>query len=85
MAEDAAMKTEIYGPLPYETEHLAELLKLVPLDAKHVVVQAPHRRPVDIKACQRPGCLELAASVDNSKFIFYSHHPTKGTDVKFQS
>jgi hypothetical protein len=85
MAEDAAMKTEIYGPLPYETEHLAELLKLIPLDAKNVVVQAPHRRPVDIKACQRPGCLELAASVDNSKFIFYTSMPDGKVVVKYQS
>jgi hypothetical protein len=79
------MKVEIYGPLPYETEHLAELLKLIPLDAKHVAIQAPHRRPMHLKTCQRPGCLELAASIDNSKFIFYTSAPDGKVDVKFQS
>lgn len=79
------MKLEIYGPLPYEYEHLTALLKLVPEDAKHVVIQAPHRREVHLKACQRPDTLEYAASVDSQKFIFYSHHPVHGLTVKFQS
>ena len=77
------MKLEIYGPLPYEYEHLTELLKLVPADTKHVLIQAPYRRPIDLKACQRPDTLEYSASIDNAKFIFYSHHPTKGTVVKY--
>ncbi len=79
------MKLEIFGPLPYEHDHLVALIKLVPEDAKHVIIQAPYRRAVDLKACQRPNTLEYVASVDNAKFIFYSHHPTKGVDVKFQS
>jgi hypothetical protein len=75
------MKIEIYGP-EVEPEHLAALLAQVPKDAQHVLIQAPLRRALDLKACQRPNTLEYVASVDNKTFIFYSHHPVNGVTVK---
>jgi len=76
------MKVEIFGPYPYEFEHLSALLQLIPPEAKHVIIQAPYRRDPYLKACQRPNTLEYVASIDNSKFIFYSHHPTQGVVIK---
>jgi len=75
------MKIEIYSP-EVDVEHLSALLKHIPSDAKHVIVQAPLRRATDLKACQRPNTLEYVASVDNKTFIHYSHHPEKGVTVK---
>jgi hypothetical protein len=75
------MKIEIFTP-GLEHEHLVELLRQIPEGAKHVIVQAPLRRAVDLRACQRPNALEYVASVDNSVFIHYTHHPANGTTVK---
>lgn len=62
------MKITIYGPAP-DMVAIAEMLKHLPEGAKEILIQAPLRRAVDLKTCQRPGYLEYSASVDNKLFI----------------
>lgn len=69
------LKISVYGPLP-DMLALAELVKHVPPEAKEVVVQAPLRRAVDLRPCQRPGVLEMSASIDNCKFLHLSQLTT---------
>ena len=69
------MKISIYGPMP-DGSAIAELLKHIPADAKETIIQAPPRRAIDLRPCQRPGVLEYAASVDNKLFIHLSQATT---------
>lgn len=66
----------IYGPLPISGEAVEEILKHIPLDAEYAIIQAPPRRALDLRPCQRPGVLEMSASVDNSRFIHLSQLTT---------
>ena len=65
------MKISVYGPCP-DMMALGEAIKHIPLNSKEAVVQAPLRRAMDLRACQRPGWLELSISVDNKVFIHLS-------------
>ena len=76
------MKIHIYGPMP-DGLAITEILKRLPADANEVIIQAPPRRAIDLKACQRPGCLEYSASVDSKLFIHLSQvSPTAPYEVK---
>jgi hypothetical protein len=62
------LKIGIYGPC-LDMVALGELIKHIPVGSKEVVIQAPARRAIDLRACMRPGWLEYSASVDNKVFI----------------
>lgn len=73
------MKISIYSPLGLpDLAALAELLSHVPSDTKEVIVQAPPRRAIDLRSCQRPGHLEYAASCDNKVFVHLSQVTASG-------
>ena len=76
------MKISIYAPTPEGTElnpdAIAEILRYVPTGTEAVVLQAPPRRSVSLRACQRPGHLEYEASCDNKLFIFLSQPRPNG-------
>jgi len=79
------MKLHIYGPA-IDVRAIAEMMKHVPEDADTVIIQAPPRRAVDLRPCQRPGYLEYAASVDNKLFVHLSQSsPTAEYEVKVTS
>jgi hypothetical protein len=65
------MKISIYGPRP-DGLAVAEILRHIPEGAKEAIIQAPLRRAIDLRPCQRPGVLEISASVDNKVFIHLS-------------
>jgi hypothetical protein len=62
------LKIQVFGPC-LDMMALGELIKHIPVGSKEVMVQAPPRRAIDLRACQRPGWLEYSASVDNQTFI----------------
>lgn len=65
------MKISIYGPRP-DGLAIAEIIKHIPAKAQETIIQAPPRRAVDLRPCQRPNHLEYTASVDNKVFIHLS-------------
>lgn len=65
------MKVSIYGPMP-DGPAIAELLKHLPADSKEAIIQAPPRRAIDLRPCQRPNHLEYVMSVDNKVFVSLS-------------
>ena len=76
------MKLSIYGPAP-DMKAITAMLTKIPESAKEVLIQAPLRRAVDLKPCQRPGHLEYTASVDNKVFIHLSQ-PTETADYEIK-
>lgn len=76
------MKIAIYGPMP-DGKAIVEILKRIPADAKETIIQAPPRRAIDLRPCQRPGYLEYTASVDDKVFIHLSQSSeTSNYEVK---
>ena len=85
LEKNFSMKITIYAPVAegeaLETLALGALLAAIPKGSEEVLIQAPPRRPVDLKACLRPGWLELAASVDNKTFIHVSQQTANSPPI----
>ena len=75
------MKLKVYG-IDVDMSMLMKLLECVPEGTEECLVQAPMRRAMDLKACQRPGVLEYVASCDNKIFVHLSQPLNQPPTIK---
>lgn len=78
------MKITIYcGNTKPESPAIAALLEAVPETTATITIQAPIRRPIDLRACQRPGHLEYVANCDDKVFLHLTQvSPTSPFNIK---